>query len=423
MRANPLNVARPSTVYALIALAALLFVSTGASAASGPELESVTVLEFAPDGTLFIGDSGTGKVHAVTPASTENPAAEAPYNLSGVDATIAALLGTSAHKIHVRDFAIHPKTKEAYLAVARVTGSSYKSAIVIVNQAGKARLMASEGKAASVAVPKTPARSFKFYDDFDARKLTFTDLEFHKGRLYIAGLSNADFASSLWTTPVPFRGTPAMTTVEIYHAVHGQQETRAPIRTMDIVTVAGKDHLIAAYTCTPLVAIAIDQLKDGAHVVGKTIGEMGYGNTPGDLFTYTTQDSAKNTYDVLFLSNKNQTAQVIRVDEIERAVKGAGMTKPVSLENPATLNASPKPMTGIMQIDDQSPQFVTAVRRDVEEGDVEIVSFMKGAYFRLTDFQSEYEIPGFEYPENSDPLRQFQNAMKQAENKAKFVRN
>lgn len=409
---------------------AVAFSCAGAPAPSAPAkaaptlagpFKAITVMTFAPEGTLFVGDSGTGKVHALTPPAQVNPAAEVPYNLKGIDAKIAALLGTTRSNVRVRDLAIHPKTKEAYLAVGRVTADRYDAAIVVVNQNGNARLIDPKNSTDEIQIPFAPAEGFAFYGDVPARSLTFTDLEFHQGTLYIAGLSNADFASSLWTTPVPFGSKPTMTTVEIYHAGHNQQETRAPIRTMKIASLNGVDHLIAAYTCTPLVVFPLSALADGAHVKGTTIAELGYGNTPGDLLTFTGQDMKQNTFPVLFLNNKNQAAQVIAMQAVAKAAASPGLAKPVMMSK-VDLGAFNAPMTSVLQIDDQSPMLLAGIRRDVEEGDLELVSYMKNAYFRLTDFQSEYEVPGYTYPSGSAPIREFQNAMKRIENKAEFVK-
>ena len=385
----------------------------------GP-FQYASVLTFAPEGTLFVADSGTGKIYSIVPPAIQNPAAQAPYNLRNIDDNIAALLGTTSKHLRIRDMAVHPKTKEVYLAVGRVTGETYASTIVVVNQTGVPRLLDLSGPMKKVQVPFSPASGFKFYDEVPARDLSITDLEYHDGRLYVAGLSNADFASSLWTVPIPFDGSIATTTVEIYHAVHNQQETRAPIRTMKIVKLNGQDHLVAAYTCTPLVVIPLTAVKDGAHVVGKTIAELGYGNTPGDLVTFTGQDAKQKPFDVLFLSNKNQSAQIMAMKAIEAAAAKDGMTKPVMLTK-AGVDAIDAPMTGVMRIADQDPYHLVAVRRDVDNGDVELVSYLKNVYFRLSDFQSEYEIPGYTYPAEQAMIREFQNKMKRDEGKEAFV--
>ena len=102
----------------------------------------------------------------------------------------------------------------------------------------------------------------------------------HANKLYVAGLSNRVFASTLRVYDLPFSGRTQATTVEMYHPVHNQIETRAPIRTMVILPVAGVPTLLAAYTCTPLVAIPLSDLKDGAHIAAKTIAELGWGSEP-----------------------------------------------------------------------------------------------------------------------------------------------
>lgn len=373
--------------------------------------ESITVLAFSADGTLFIGDSGTGTVHAVQPPPAENPNAEQGYNLRNIDATIAELLGTTTTEVRVRDLAVHPMTKEAYLAVGRVTDDDYASAVVIINQAGEARLLDPTLAGETLEVPFAPTDEFFFYRDVPSRDLTFTDLEIHDGRLYIAGMSNADFASSLWATPIPFDGEASTTTVEIYHGVHGQQETRAPIRSMKVVDIDGTDHMVASYTCTPLVVFPLSDIEDGAHISGKTIAELGFGNTPGDIIAFDGQDPEQNPIPLLFIQHKNQSPQVIPMQAIAGAAAGEGITEPLGTTT-VDLGASNVPMTNILQVEDQDPGRLVAVRRDAEQGDIELVSYLKNVYFRLSDFQSEYEIPGYEYPPEQDMIRQFQNVMK-----------
>lgn len=375
---------------------------------------SLTVMTFSTEGTLFLADTGTGKIYATTPPVGDNPAAKAGYNLKNADAKIGALLGTTPSNIRVRDLAIHPKSKEAYLAVQRVVKDHYVSAVVVMNQTGQARLLKVPADVKSVQIPFTPAKDFKFYDTFPSRDLTFTDLKVHNGTLYIAGLSNADFASSLWTVPTTFDGKATTTTTEIYHTVHNQQETRAPIRGMQIARLGDTDYLIAAYTCTPLVVFPLSAIKDGAHIKGTTVAELGLGNTPGDLLSFMAQDAKQNAYPVLFIHNKNQGAQIIAMQAIEQAAKGAGLSSPV-LGSKVDLNAYEAPMTGILQIDNQDPMHVATVRRDIEEGDLELVSYLKNVYFRLSDFQSEYEIPNYTYPPEQAQIKAFQNQMKQDE--------
>ncbi|MEM9193306.1 MAG: hypothetical protein AAGF12_29290, partial [Myxococcota bacterium] len=174
------------------------------------------------------------------------------------------------------------------------------------------------------------------------------------------------------------------------------------------------DYMLAAYTCTPLVAFPLSEIQDGAHITGKTIGELGFGNTPGDLLAFNGQDPQQNPFPLVFIHHKNQSAQVIGLQAVEQAVKGAGLTESVGMSK-VDLDAGHMPIVNVLQIDDQDQGHLAAVRRDPEEGDLELVSFMKNVYFRLSDFQSEYEIPNYEYPEAQAQIRGFQNMMKQDE--------
>lgn len=381
--------------------------------------EAITSLTFGSDGTLYVGDSGTGHVHAV---ATQGAAAEAQgqgYNLQDIDTSMAELLGTTPRNLRVRDLAVHPHSSEAYIAVARPSGDTLHSVIVIMNQAGDARLL-TDAPMASSTLPFAPANDFLFYDDFPSRDLSITDLEVFDGHLYVAGMSNADFASTLWTLDLPLEAEAAVTTVEMFHGVHDQMETRAPIRTMAIAEIAGEPTLIAAYTCTPLVAFPLADIVAGAHITGKTIAELGYGNTPGDLILFDGQDMEQNPVPMLFIQNKNQSAQVIPMAAVADAIAGPGITSALGLSR-VDLGASEVPMTGILQIDDQDPGHLLAIRRDAEEGDLELVSYLKNVYFRLSDFQSEYEVPGYVYAPEQEPTRNFQNMMKMDEGHASAV--
>ena len=78
-----------------------------------------------------------------------------------------------------------------------------------------------------------------------------TDLAYWEGKVYIAGLSNEEFASALQVVPFPFEQETSSTSIEIYHAAHGQFETHAPIRTFLPYALNDEPHVLASYTCTP----------------------------------------------------------------------------------------------------------------------------------------------------------------------------
>ncbi len=89
----------------------------------------------------------------------------------------------------------------------------------------------------------------------------------------LAGISNEEFASTLRRVRCPFTDEISETKIKIYHDAHAQWESRAPIRAMTFAKVDGKDTLIAAYTCSPIVLIPVEDLKNGAQIEGHVIGD------------------------------------------------------------------------------------------------------------------------------------------------------
>jgi hypothetical protein len=143
--------------------------------------------------------------------------------------------------------------------------------------------------------------------------MTIVDLKFHAGDLFVAGVSNQEFSSTLRRIPYPFTGAARETQLEIYHLAHGQYETRAPIRTMQFTTINGEDTLIAAYACSPLVTIPVSKLNHDAKVRGKTIGDMGNGQ-PISMVAYRDEEEDK-----LFITNISRGPVVIPLSGIRSA--------------------------------------------------------------------------------------------------------
>lgn len=394
-----------------------------ASAPSFATVEMINVLEFGPDNTLFAADSYTGVVHAfnISPATT--PAAAPAFNIENIDQLLADAMGTSRDNIRINDLQIHPDSMEAYLAVTRVDGDNYSSAIAVINQAGEVGFVDTDAEHPELKIEQAPAADFEFYRDrYQGRRLSFTDMDFYKGKLYIAGLSNADFASTLWTAGYPFDDSVAASTVEIYHDIHNQRETRAPVRAMAITELNGQDVMLAAYTCTPLVAIPLDDIQDGAHINGKTIAELGYGNTPIDIDIIFNPDFQGGGEPALFVSNKNQMAQVIPLKNIAEAVKGEGITTfDGNFFKRTILGGVEYPMSGLVQTAPLGDSHIATVRRDTENGDLELASFTKGLYMRLSDYQSEYEIPNYSYGEGQEMMQGFHNMLKTDEGYPEYI--
>lgn len=142
------------------------------------------------------------------------------------------------------------------------------------------------------------------------------------GNLIVAGLSNEEFASTLRSIPFPFKTADKGSSIEIYHGAHGNFETRSPVRTFVPFDIKGKSHIMAAYTCTPLVKIPVEQLKPGKHVKGITVAELGNRNNPLDMIAY-----KKSDRNWLLMANTARGIMKITTDELSSA---PGITDRVS---------------------------------------------------------------------------------------------
>ena len=254
------------------------------------KLQYAGALTFSPDGVLFIGDNISGAVFAYP--TGQAVASAAPLDVVGVDGRIAELLKAPKASVHINGMAVHPTSHDVYLSVSYGSG---RPAVVKVSPAGVvSELDLTRASHTSWIIPNPPTPDEHFRDRTgdlplptaardhlkaatSMRSMTIVDLKFHDGQVFVAGISNEEFSSTLRRVTYPFDGQSSSTSVRIYHVAHERYETRAPIRAMGFATIDGQDTLIAAYTCSPIVLIPTADLKDGAKVTGRTVGDMGNG--------------------------------------------------------------------------------------------------------------------------------------------------
>lgn len=267
-------------------------------AGTGATFASIGPLTFAPDGTLFAGDTVGAAILALDLGKATGSRGTA--DVADLDQTIAAMLGTGRDQIVITDIAVHPTTRNTYVSVMRGEGSGAQAALIRVDGAGKVELVNTGAlrftKVMLADAPKAAPFVSPFKMDYvkvgpeyvheNPRVRTITDMAYVNGQLIVAGLSNEEFNSTLRAIPYPFKAAAGTTNVEIYHANHAQLETRSPIYTFVPYTIGSEPSLIAGYLCTPLVTLPISSLKPGAHVRGRTIGEFGNGNRPLDMVVY-----------------------------------------------------------------------------------------------------------------------------------------
>jgi len=375
----------------LVAIACCLGAASNASAA---DIKSISRLAAGPGNVLFVADWKSARVHALTlPPAAQEPAGTA-FNILDLEDLLSRRVGGA--KVTVQDMVVRPGTAEVYIAVSY--GAAKAPALIVVSSDQRARRVnLKAAKSTSIALRDAPTSDYKFWRETPERSFTVTDMKWRDGELFIAGLSNQNFASTLRRIKYPFDSRQSIMSVEIYHTGHNLIETRAPIRAMSFATLGGKPYLVAAYTCTPIVLIPLDELKDGVHLRGKTIAELGYGNTPADLIAYTKKTEQGKTEDFLMLVNFERGSSIIPVSELEAASARPGIETLVPFGQIVGLDVVSAPLAGTMRLDNLDEKSFIVVRRQLEKDALQLVTVGKELSFRLTDHISEYAFPQYSF--------------------------
>jgi hypothetical protein len=376
---------RKAFLFLALALSVAYAFSTAASVEDGgfttgaPDIRSMSALAFGPEGVLFIGDGKAGAIFAVDLNDKEPNGGKDALTVPNLEGKIAAFLGTSKDDVMIHDMAANPISQNVYLAVSRGRGQwdqewllpndiADASVLVKVDSYGAlSEVPLKEVRFAQAALPNpvSPDKKHEWKEGIPLRTDTITDISYSEGTLYVAGLSNEEFAAALWRFPYPFTGKAAATTLENYHGAHGQFETEAPIRTFVPYALGGKDHILAAYLCTPLVTFPLADLKDGEHVKGRTVAEFGSGNYPLDMLVY-----KKDGREKLLIANSDLPFLIVDPRDIE-SYEGA-IAEPTKTYV-AGVRYEPRSGAGIQQMDLLNPETIVTLRRH-PGGNLDLVS-------------------------------------------------
>ncbi|HSF15840.1 MAG TPA: hypothetical protein VLK65_09830 [Vicinamibacteria bacterium] len=341
------------------------------SAADAPKLRSAGALAFGADNVLFVGDTKAGGVHAYEFQAAAFDSQKDVFVgraetfegwvlVDRIDRKIAGLLGIDALDVQINDMVVHRPSQQVYMSVHRGQGPDAEPVIVKVNK-GKMEIvdLASTKHSFADVGPVPTEEKFEFGDT--QLDLAITDIDYYGAEIFVAGVSTGSFASKLRRIAYPFDGKLTSSSIEIWHAVHAQYETRAPIITQEIRELDGVPTLIAVYACTPLVRIPLSELRDGARVRGQMIGELGFGNTPLDIISYTDPMDRK---DYVLVTNSSRSAVRISLSDVSAA-------KPMPVEvppnsGPAGVNQFPIPAEAV-HLDMLNPNWAVAIRRNVKD--------------------------------------------------------
>jgi hypothetical protein len=375
------------------------------SGVSGP-LRSAGALAFGPDNVLFVGDITGAAIHAFALRATDLTS-QADVELGnfhnfegrdlvrGLDQKLAALFGTTYDNMVVNDMVVHQPSQQIFISVERGRSTDALPAIVKVNHGQLEILELDRIPHSQTGIPNQPDPEAML--EFDAqRSFAITDVKYYGGEIFVTGVSNQRFASTLHRIPYPFTAQMATCTVEIWHPVHGEFETRAPIIRQLIKEVQGEPYLFAVYGCTPLVRFPLASLKDGAHVRGDVIGELGYGSTPIDMLTFS--DPFDHKEYLLVTIDVRSASQI--------AVLDLGTAKPGSTGGPINFGPGGLGRTqGLLPIRAEhfailNSKWAAQIQRHPKTGyRLDISSLMVPYFFERKDGMSEMN-----WPDGPDPF-------------------
>jgi hypothetical protein len=296
----------------LAALVALAFVPAALAdeSASGlkkgtPPLKSAGPLAFGPDGILFVADTPSATIFAIATGDTK-PADVKSISVPKIDEAIGGMLGTTGSEITINDMKVNPLSGNVYLSVARGKDPTAAGTIIKVG---------ADGKAAELPLKDVMFASVKLDNESkNARNPAITSMVFHKGELFVAGMTTDAWEANLKTIAFPFSESASKGAgVQIYHGAHGAYETRAPIQTFMAYNIGGQTHLLASYTCTPLVKFPVEELKKGDKVKGTTVAELGNRNKPLDIIAY-----SKDGKDYALIANSARGVMKVGLEGVDK---------------------------------------------------------------------------------------------------------
>jgi hypothetical protein len=262
----------------LVALAVAVIAGAPVSAAEvgTPALKSIEAIAFGPDGLLLIGDGKGAQIVSVETGDT-TPREWTVKDIADIKGQLAGRIGATAKGIEITKLAVNPASRVAYVAVRKLDG---KQDMILT--------ISGDGKINEFALEKVKHTVYALPVDSKDGNPKITDLTWAGDRILAAATAGQTFKSRFYSMMVNAKAdvVPVSFGTDTYHVAHKRWETDAPIRTVIPYEENGKKYLVGAFTCTPIVKYALEDMTAGARVKGVSVIELGNGNTPQSMFTY-----------------------------------------------------------------------------------------------------------------------------------------
>jgi hypothetical protein len=336
------------------------------------DLKSAGALTFGPNGILFVADPKGASIFALDVKDNVKDTVSTAIEFIDIDKALAGFLGVTPADVVINDLAVQPNSQNIYLSVSRGRSVDAQAVILKINRNKQISEVKTDNIMFSQAlIHNAPGIDDKTQWGQPKRPMAITDLAFYDGTLYVAGLSNEEFSSTLRRLSFPFKADDRTnTTVEIFHTSHNRYETHAPITTFLPLMLNKQPHILAGYGCAPLAKFSIADLKSNKHLKGATLAELGGGSRPLDIVLF-----QRKGEDHILVANSNRSVYKIKVSDLE---KSEPLTSPVddiyvSEGTPYVATA----FVGVLQIDDLNRNFIAAIQRDIQTGALNLVSLPK----------------------------------------------
>ncbi len=241
----------------------------------GLQMRDIGRMSFGPKGLLLVSDPSAAAVVAINTGDT-GPVRKLRQRVDDIEGVVAGSVGAPRDKVRIIDMAVNPESGLIYLSIK----ANNKPAILTVDADGRVAAL-DFAKAAHVRATLPTKQGVRFG--------RITDLAFTDKRIVVAATANEEFSNKIYTLPLPLKHGEAADYIsaETYHVAHRRWETKAPIQSFIPYEEDGRDYVVGAFACTPVAKFPIDDIKPGAEIRGTSVLELGSGNRPRDMFTYT----------------------------------------------------------------------------------------------------------------------------------------
>lgn len=319
-----------------------------------PGIQSINAMAFGPEGILFIGDSKAAGIAAVD-LSAHAKVDNTKVKINDLDGLVAKMLGSSKDGVQITDMVVNPENGNIYLSAHHSSG---KAILFRVNGESLEQVSLTSLSHSKTKLVDAIAADAKDRRGRSMGKWAISDIHYADGKLMVSGLSNKEFASTFRSIDFPFGDNQMYGSLEIYHAAHGQYETHSPIKTFTTTELNGTPHLIASYTCTPLVIVPLNAFKAGEHTKARTIAELGNRNTPLDII-----EMKKDGERYILMANSSRALMRFKVSDIEDF--GDSLTKPVTVNSGTEgIDFISLPLVNVQQLSKLNDKQFVMVQRE-----------------------------------------------------------